>query len=128
SRQSRRARCKPAPQQVPLELQQESPRAQLRAKPSIVPNNFGLGEASEYFDSVLSVYSVVNNYRFGKTLPPYCAASPSCSSIRRSWLYLAIRSLRDALPVLIWPVLSATAKSAIVASSVSPLRWLITLV
>ena len=35
-----------------------------------------------------------------------------------------MRSLREALPVLIWPVLRATARSAIVASSVSPLRWL----
>src|SRR3954462_1795382 len=66
--------------------------------------------------------------RFGKSAPPYWAASPSCSSMRRSWLYLAMRSLREALPVLIWPVLRATARSAIVASSVSPLRWLMTLV
>ena len=36
----------------------------------------------------------------------------------------AIRSDRDAEPVLIWPVPRATAKSAIVESSVSPLRWL----
>ena len=36
--------------------------------------------------------------------------------------------LRDAEPVLIWPVDRATAKSAIVASSVSPLRCLVTLV
>ena len=31
-------------------------------------------------------------------------------------------------PVLIWPVPRATARSAIVASSVSPLRWLVMLV
>jgi hypothetical protein len=43
--------------------------------------------------------------------------------MRSSWLYLAMRSLRDALPVLIWPTLVATARSAMVASSVSPDRW-----
>jgi len=31
--------------------------------------------------------------------------------MRSSWLYLAMRSLRDAEPVLIWPVPSATARS-----------------
>ncbi len=36
--------------------------------------------------------------------PPYFALSPSISSIRSSWLYLAMRSLREAEPVLIWPV------------------------
>ena len=44
--------------------------------------------------------------------------------MRSSWLYLAMRSVRLAEPVLIWPALVATAMSAMVASSVSPLRWL----
>ena len=44
------------------------------------------------------------------------------SSIRISWLYLASRSERDSEPVLIWPQLVATARSAIVVSSVSPER------
>ena len=44
--------------------------------------------------------------------------------MRRSWLYFAIRSVRLAEPVLIWPAFVATAMSAIVASSVSPERWL----
>src|SRR5262249_14566477 len=61
-------------------------------------------------------------------LPPYTAWSPSISSILRSWLYLASRSVRDRLPVLIWPALVATTKSAMVVSSVSPLRWLTTAV
>ena len=43
--------------------------------------------------------------------------------MRSSWLYFATRSLRAGAPVLIWPVPSATARSAIVASSVSPERW-----
>src|SRR4029078_11577021 len=60
--------------------------------------------------------------------PPKTADAPSSSSIRRSWLYLAIRSEREALPVLIWRKLVATAMSAIVESSVSPERWLITAV
>lgn len=39
-----------------------------------------------------------------------------------TWLYLARRSLRQGAPVLIWPVESPTAKSAMKESSVSPLR------
>ena len=48
--------------------------------------------------------------------------------MRRSWLYFATRSLRAGAPVLIWPQPVATARSAIVASSVSPLRCDITAV
>ena len=44
--------------------------------------------------------------------------------MRRSWLYLAMRSVRLAEPVLIWPALVATARSAMKVSSVSPERWL----
>ena len=44
------------------------------------------------------------------------------SSILRSWLYLATRSLRLGAPVLVWQVFRATARSAIVVSSVSPER------
>src|SRR6186713_1427728 len=50
--------------------------------------------------------------------PAYVAALPSASSIRSSWLYLATRSVRLADPVLIWPALVATARSAMVTSSV----------
>ena len=46
--------------------------------------------------------------------------------MRSSWLYLAMRSERDSEPVLIWPALVPTAMSAMVVSSVSPERWLIT--
>ena len=48
------------------------------------------------------------------------ADEPSSSSIRMSWLYFARRSERDSEPVLIWPQLVATARSAMVVSSVSP--------
>ena len=48
--------------------------------------------------------------------------------MRKSWLYLAMRSERLKLPVLIWPALVPTAMSAMVLSSVSPERWLITAV
>ena len=48
--------------------------------------------------------------------------------MRSSWLYLATRSERAGAPVLIWPMLSATARSAMVASSVSPERWEVTAV
>src|SRR5215472_12841358 len=54
--------------------------------------------------------------------PAYTAEGPSCSSMRISWLYLASRSERDSDPVLICPQLVATARSAIVVSSVSPDR------
>ena len=55
--------------------------------------------------------------------PAKRATLPSSSSMRSSWLYLATRSVRDAEPVLIWPQSSATTRSAMVTSSVSPLRW-----
>ena len=42
--------------------------------------------------------------------------------MRRSWLYLAMRSERESEPVLIWPALVPTAMSAMVESSVSPER------
>ena len=57
--------------------------------------------------------------------PRYSAWSPRLSSIRISWLYLQMRSVRLALPVLMRPAFMATTRSAIVVSSVSPLRWLI---
>ena len=44
------------------------------------------------------------------------------SSMRSSWLYFAMRSVRLAEPVLIWPAPVATARSAINGSSVSPER------
>src|SRR5262249_6888350 len=55
--------------------------------------------------------------------PANFAPSPSSSSIRRSWLYFAMRSVRLADPVLICPARVATARSAINASSVSPDLW-----
>src|SRR5262245_21419636 len=54
--------------------------------------------------------------------PGHTAAPPSSSSMRRSWLYFAVRSLRASEPVLIWPALTATARSAMKTSSVSPER------
>src|SRR6266446_5554239 len=51
------------------------------------------------------------------------ADAPNSSSMRRSWLYLAMRSVRLAEPVLIWPAAVATARSAMKVSSVSPERW-----
>ena len=52
----------------------------------------------------------------------YTALVPSSSSILSNWLYFATRSDLEGAPVLIWQVLSATARSAIVVSSVSPER------
>jgi hypothetical protein len=42
--------------------------------------------------------------------------------MRSNWLYLAMRSVRLAEPVLIWPAPVATARSAMKVSSVSPER------
>src|SRR5690606_35963984 len=61
-------------------------------------------------------------------LPRYGALSPMTSSMRSSWLYLATRSERHREPVLIWPAAVATARSAMVESSVSPERCEITAV
>src|SRR5471030_329219 len=55
-------------------------------------------------------------------LPGNFAAAPRRSSIRSNWLYLAMRSVRLADPVLICPALVATARSAMNGSSVSPER------
>ncbi len=49
-------------------------------------------------------------------------SSCKSSAIRSSWLYLASRSLRTIEPILIRSAAVATARSAIVVSSVSPLR------
>ena len=54
--------------------------------------------------------------------PGNCASAPSCSSMRSSWLYFATLSDLDGAPVLICPHPVATARSAIVVSSVSPER------
>ena len=58
-----------------------------------------------------------------RALPRKAAASPRSSSMRSSWLYLATRSLRAGAPVLIWPQFVATARSAMVVSSVSRSGW-----
>src|SRR5271156_1696180 len=55
--------------------------------------------------------------------PRNSAPCPSSSSMRSSWLYFAMRSVREAEPVLICPTPVATARSAMKVSSVSPLRW-----
>ena len=61
-------------------------------------------------------------------LPLYSATSPNSSEILISWLYLATLSDLAGAPVLIWPALTATTKSAIVVASVSPDLWEITAV
>src|SRR5919109_2576043 len=70
-----------------------------------------------------AVHRAVREYRLR---PGHDAAWPSSSSIRSSWLYFAVRSLRASDPVLIWPAFTATARSATNVSSVSPERCEIT--
>jgi AcrR family transcriptional regulator len=67
----------------------------------------------------------VSALRPRKLLRPTRPAAPRCAAAGCTWRR---GRLRAGAPVLIWPQLVATARSAMVASSVSPLRWLITLV
>src|SRR6202035_5403989 len=55
--------------------------------------------------------------------PGHDARAPSSSAMRSRRLYLAVRSPRLIEPVLICPAPVATARSAMVVSSVSPERW-----
>src|SRR4029077_20011414 len=61
--------------------------------------------------------------KFKAFIPKNLAPSPNSSSIRSNWLYFAMRSVREAEPVLICPAPVATARSAMKVSSVSPERW-----
>lgn len=72
------------------------------------------------------LFSFLHFFRSQKSSPPRYSNSPSSSSMESKRLYLAIRSLRAVEPVLISPVLRATAKSAMKLSSLSPDRWLMT--
>ena len=74
----------------------------------------------QWNDPPLSQERVVVGYF---RLPGYFARLPSSSSMRRRRLYLATRSLRLGAPLLICPAFRATARSAMVVSSVSPERW-----
>ena len=71
---------------------------------------------------LIPLLTIINSFNYFNSLYPYTARSPSSSSMRRSWLYFAIRSERLSEPVLICPLLVATAISAMVASYVSPER------
>ena len=71
--------------------------------------------------SAFYIHLILHQIHFIR-LYPYTANSPNSSSIRSNWLYFAIRSERLNEPVFIWPLLVATAISAMVASSVSPER------
>ena len=77
---------------------------------------------------LFSFLYLIAHYPFLILLYPYMALFPSSSSMRSSWLYLAMRSERLKEPVLICPLLVATAMSAMVESSVSPERCEVTVV
>src|ERR1019366_5563094 len=82
--------------------------------------------AGEAIFLVPRALAVAHQYQLGHCrnafLPRNCAAGPSRSSMRSNWLYFEMRSVRLAEPVLIWPALVATARSAMKGSSVSPER------
>jgi len=63
-----------------------------------------------------------------RALPAYFAWVPSFLLDPQQLIVLAMRSERASEPVLIWPQLVATARSAMVESSVSPERCDITTV
>src|SRR3954464_13517896 len=94
----------------------------------------GMGEPEDadpaQVSRVIRVRGVVESliYLRKALRPGYVASAPSASSIRSSWLYFATRSERDGAPVLICPQPVATARAAIVVSSVSPERCDITAV
>src|SRR5271156_316531 len=85
-------------------------------------SNRHISEGSRAVCGADSDFSFSSFYRFNALRPRNRAFGPSSSSIRNSWLYSAIRSVRDAEPVLIWPEPMATTKSARNVSSVSPDR------
>src|SRR5688572_28711453 len=97
--------------------------------PPCLQRNMQLGSCS-FLSSLLldergkkkETQSICVSYDFNASQPAYLAVSPSSASMRISWLYFATRSERAGAPVLICPVLSATARSAMVVSSVSPER------
>lgn len=62
-------------------------------------------------------------FRIKGIFPKYRALEPNICSIFNNLLYFAILSERDSEPVLMSPLFTATAKSAIKVSSVSPERW-----
>merc|ERR1719382_940365 len=72
--------------------------------------------------SMLAYPSNIPQKGVRKFAPAKYALFPHSSSMRSNWLYLARRSERHGAPVLIWPVLRPTAKSAMNVSSVSPDR------
>ena len=88
------------------------------------PLNNQMGNAFSFFMSYLcmEVRDIFRPLTLNAFIPGYTALAPSSSSIRRSWLYFATRSDLLGAPVLIWQVFSATARSAIVVSAVSPER------
>ena len=83
-----------------------------------------IGSLTETFDAVRTT-AHRNAYR---AVMSHCPARPRTTRLRTSrWRPIAARrSERASEPVLIWPQLVATARSAIVLSSVSPERWDIT--
>ena len=71
----------------------------------------------------MAAHGVRNTYEFPNTeRPAKTTSGPSSSSIRNNRLYFASRSDRATEPILICPAAVATARSAIVVSSVSPER------
>merc|ERR1719486_993504 len=67
-------------------------------------------------------HAMFSHFGLRHVWPANTALAPDSSSMRKSWLYLALRSERHGAPVLIWPQQRPTAISAIVVSSVSPDR------
>ena len=70
---------------------------------------------------LVGVFFIYFTYLFSPFSPGYIANSPKSCSILSSLLYFATLSVLHGAPVLICPAFVATATSANVVSSVSPL-------
>src|SRR3954471_20452028 len=122
-----------------VEVDHEAEHEQQRPAAEAVPADAGVGAhrlslrrddgfACPPSSRSLATTRLRRRYARKTVRPGYSASPPSASSMRSSWLYFATRSERDGAPVLIWPQPVATARSAIVVSSVSPERCDITAV
>ena len=129
-RRARRARrCLPRPRRgSPLGRGQISARWSMIARVGKMPTNRTRGRRRTCWETTrrtrrsdrLTRMAPGADRRQRVAAPVGRAPRPARSSMRSSWLYLATRSDRAGAPVLICPQPVATARSAMVVSSVSP--------
>src|SRR5689334_21530799 len=104
-----------------LEQQERDAVEEIRPRHAVDPCAEAVNPAGR-IRARLSAWTRPLHARRNAARPGYRALAPRALSMRRSWLYFAVRSVRESDPVLICPVFAATAMSAMVVSSVSPER------